>query len=129
MEKRKRIYLIIFSAVVLITAFCVYEIIGIQDSLAKLKIANVGDVNLSLIDDGDYYGEYSVFPVSVKLIVTVKDHAITTINILEHKTGQGQDAVQIIDEVIDSQSLQVDSIAGATYSSKVILFAIKDALG
>ncbi len=34
----------------------------------------------------------------------------------------------ITDKVIDTQSLQVDAISGATYSSKTILKAIENAL-
>jgi len=34
----------------------------------------------------------------------------------------------IVDSVIENQSLDVDAISGATYSSKVILKAIENAL-
>ena len=53
---------------------------------------------------------------------------ITDITILEHQNGQGDDAVQIISDIIDAQHLNVDLISGASYSSKVILLAVFDAL-
>jgi uncharacterized protein with FMN-binding domain len=73
-------------------------------------------------------GSYSVFPVSVDVEVEVSNHVITSILITKHDNGQGTPAEVIIDDVILAQSIDVDSISGATYSSKVILLAIKDAL-
>ena len=62
------------------------------------------------------------------LEVIVKEKQITEIKIIKHTNGQGGEAEAILDTVIDAQSLQVDVISGATYSSKVILLAIEDAL-
>jgi uncharacterized protein with FMN-binding domain len=60
--------------------------------------------------------------------VTLSNHEITEIVITRHDNGQGQAAEAIIDDVTSEQTLLVDAIAGATYSSKVILLAIHDAL-
>jgi uncharacterized protein with FMN-binding domain len=62
------------------------------------------------------------------VVVTVKDHAISTIQLTEHNNGQGQPAERITDDVLAAQTLDVDVVAGATYSSKVILKAIETAL-
>ncbi|HOO44088.1 MAG TPA: FMN-binding protein, partial [Bacillota bacterium] len=105
-----------------------YFVIQINDDLEFLKTMYIEDVDLTLVDDGNYYGTYSVFPVEVELIVTVEDHEITTINIIRHMNGQGEPAEVIVDDIIESQTLQVDAIAGATYSSKVILLAVQNAL-
>jgi len=80
------------------------------------------------VDDGVYEGSFSVFPVSARVSVTIRDHAIAAIELIEHKHGQGAAAEVIPDNVIKAQSLEVDAISGATYSSKVILMAIEDAL-
>lgn len=120
----KVIILVVLAIVVIFAGFMWYT----QNQLSKLSRMPISNVDLVLTDDGTYKGDYSVFPVSVKLDVTVKDHRITEILILEHITGQGEKAEAIIEEVIKNQSLQVDSISGATYSSKVILKAIEKAL-
>lgn len=60
--------------------------------------------------------------------VTVRDHLIIDIELVEHETGKGQSAEIIPKKVIEQQSLKVDHVSGATYSSKVILKAIQDAL-
>ena len=80
------------------------------------------------VEDGDYIGSYSVFTVSVEVEVTVKNHTIEEIELLKHKNAQGQGAEIIPEKVIEAQSLKVDSVSGATYSSKSILLAIENAL-
>jgi len=99
-----------------------------QSQLDHLSQNPIQDADLTKVADGTYTGYYSAFPVTVKLTVTVKDHVITEITILKHDNGQGKPAEAILDEVIAHQSLEVDVIAGATYSSKVILKALQDAL-
>ncbi len=128
MSKLKKVGLIAFIIVVVLGAVISYFVIQINDDLEFLKTMYIEDVDLTLIDDGNYYGTYSVFPVEVELIVTVEDHEITTINIIRHMNGQGEPAEVIVDDIIESQTLQVDAIAGATYSSKVILLAVQNAL-
>lgn len=112
--------------VVVIIAVVFYQIT--QDGLNKLADITLNDLNLDQVADGIYNGSYSVFPVSVEVTVTVSDHIITEIDITKHDNGQGQAGEAIIEDVLEAQSLEVDVISGATYSSKVILLAIQDAL-
>ena len=120
----KIIILIVLVIVLFIAGFTVYT----QSKLNKLVQMSISNVALESLDDGVYEGDYSVFPISVKLNVTVKGHKITEILILKHINGQGGKAEVIADQVIEKQSLQVDIISGATYSSKVILKALENAL-
>ena len=99
-----------------------------QDELNALVKTPITDVDLSSIADGTYTGSYSAFPVKVTVEVQVSNHTITDIVITHHDNGQGKAAEGIVDDVIEAQSLDVDVISGATYSSKVILLAIVDAL-
>ena len=81
--------------------------------------------------DGVYRGEYSVraTPVKVVLDVTVQNEHITKINIIEHTASAiGKQAERIIPQIISRQSLNVDTVSGATASSKGILKAIENAL-
>lgn len=112
--------------VVVIIAVVFYQIT--QDGLNKLADITLNDLNLDQVADGIYNGSYSVFPVSVEVTVTVSDHIITEIDITKHDNGQGQAGEAIIEDVLEAQSLEVDVISGATYSSKVILLAIQDVL-
>jgi uncharacterized protein with FMN-binding domain len=118
----------VFIIIVVIAAVSAYFIVKIQDDLDYLSQMPIVDVDLSLVEDGEYIGEYNSFPVEVTLEVTVVNHTIESIVIIRHSNGQGEDAEAIIATVISEQSIDLDAIAGATYSSKVILLAIKDAL-
>ena len=92
---------------------------------SELKI---GSVDLTKISDGKYTGSCDAVYVGAKVTVTVKDNKIEDIILLSHKNERGKPAEVIKDEVIKAQSLQVDTISGATNSSKVILKSIENAL-
>jgi uncharacterized protein with FMN-binding domain len=115
---------------VVIAVIVAGAVIFYQSLNSRLKhlTAPASDPDLSEIADGTYHGKYSAFPVVVEVSVTVKDHAITKIVLIKHQNGQGSGAEVIPNEVVKSQTLQVDTVSGATYSSKVILNAIEDAL-
>jgi len=128
MSKKKKIGLVMFVLIVMISAVLAYFIIQIQDNLNYLVDIPLEDIDLSTVENGTYTGEYEVIPISVILEVDVVDHKIVYIVILKHVNGKGEAAESILIDVIDNQSIEVDAIASATYSSKVILLAIKDAL-
>lgn len=127
--KKRRIILTVIFGIVAVIAICGFAAKGIiENNLNQLAFLTVPDVDMTKIEDGTYAGSYKEFPISVKLEVTVKDHQITSIDLLEHRSGQGKPAEAITDKVIEAQSLNVDVISGATLSSKVILMAIENAL-
>ena len=128
--KSKRIRILLLVLAVLLIGFIAFRIIfsRIEGNLAALKNMAVASVDLGRINDGSYTGNYSVFPVSATVRVTVRDHVLTGIELVKHTHGQGSEAEAIPKMVVAAQSLQVDAVAGATYSSKVILKAIEDAL-
>ena len=127
--KRKNLLLIIILAVLILLAGIGYTVwSSLQDNLNQLDSLSIGSINLQTIADGTYTGHYSAFPVTATVVVTVKEHAISAIQLTEHNNGQGQPAERITDDVLAAQSLDVDVVAGATYSSKVILKAIETAL-
>lgn len=120
--------------VVLAIVFCVTAgiLIGapavLQKNLTALAIEEIPDVDLTKIADGVYTGSCTVLPVSAEVRVTVKDHVITEIGLVRHFNGQGSAAEILPGKVAEAQSLDVDIVSGATYSSKVILKAIRNAL-
>jgi uncharacterized protein with FMN-binding domain len=61
--------------------------------------------------------------------VTVQEAKITAIQLVKHRHGKGEAAERIVDDIITRQSLQVETISGATYSSLAILKAVEKALG
>lgn len=128
LKRRILIMAVIMIAVAGVVLAAKTALSKMESNLEELMQLDVTDVDLKSISDGTYTGEYSALPVSAKVSVSIKDHHITKIDLLEHNNGQGAGAEVIPLIVVEKQTLQIDTISGATYSSKVILKAIEDAL-
>ncbi len=128
----KRKTKIILTAVALVLVICVAGGIiafgNIQKKLDALSAMTVGDIPMDRLRDGVYTGEYSVFPVAAQVEVTVKAHVIASARILKHQNGQGSAGEAVLERAKMANSIQVDTVAGATYSSKVLLLAMENAL-
>ena len=97
----------------------------------KTKKANAGDIDLSKIKDGTYEGQANGYRGLVKVSVTVKDHKITAIKVLSNSDDAAflnRASVCVIKNILAKQSLKVDVVSGATYSSNGIIKAVKNAL-
>jgi len=96
----------------------------------KKRIANISitTVDLSKIPDGSYIGSCDAIMVAAKVQVDISNHTIKDIKLIHHKNERGKKAEVIVDEIKSAQSLKVDTITGATNSSKVILKAVQNAL-
>jgi uncharacterized protein with FMN-binding domain len=127
-SKRKRILVIVLVVIAVLLVGGRIVMSRLEASLKALETMPIAQIDLNTVADGVYAGSYSVFPVSVEVSVTVKDHAMTDIQLVKHSNGQGKAAEVIPGKVIEAQSLAVDSVSGATYSSRVILKAIENAL-
>lgn len=97
-------------------------------NLKALARAEIRTPDLAALPDGAYRGDFEALPVRVTVEVTVKDRAMRDIAILRHDNGQGKPAERIVAEVLAAQRLDIDVVAGATYSSKAILKAVEAAL-
>jgi len=94
----------------------------------KIEQLTIDDVDPAAVRDGEYSGTVRILPVTATVRVTVKDGAITGIDLVRHFHGPGHGAEGILGRVVETQSLQVDAVSGSTYSSKVVLKAIESAL-
>ena len=91
--------------------------------------SNAGPIALA---DGVYTGTGNGFRGQTKVSVTVAGGYITEIKILSYHDDDkyfSRAKKTIIPDVISAQSVDVDTVSGATYSSMGILDAILDALG
>lgn len=127
----KKMHVILLSVLTLILVSIIAVVVvksNLEANLEKLAHLHISDVDLTRIENGIYTSRYSTFPVAAEVRVTIKDHKIAGINLVKHDNGQGKPAEAILEKVLEAQTLDVDIISGATYSSKVILKAIENAL-
>ncbi len=101
---------------------------SVADYKKAVRETTLNDINISDVPDGIYVGEYDVDFIYVKVEVTVRNGAITAIDILEHKNGRGKSAEIVTDRIIEKQQIEVDAVSGATNSSIVIEKAVENAL-
>lgn len=125
MKKGKKILLITF--IVVLFLFITGKIV-MGNMVKNVKNISVSMPDLSNVQDGNYIGEYSITPVHVKVEVSVNNHQITDISILQHDNGLGSTAESIVNDIVEEQSLDKDAVSGATVSSKCILKAVENAI-
>jgi uncharacterized protein with FMN-binding domain len=120
------------TARVLVAALALLALAGCNDS-SFLKKIPAPQPDLSLRADGVYHGEYRIVlppgqfvgTSSAAVDVTVKDHrfnAVKATSIDGKKPVPGVDAY--ITRVLDTQSISVDGISGASYNMKAVQMAI-----
>ncbi len=124
----KKIFIILI--IIILTIFIAGSIAfnKINKNLQSIDDIKISTIDLNTIDDGTYHGAYAVFPVKVQLDVIIKNQKIEDIIIIEHVNGKGKAAEDILKNIMKEQTIDVDVIAGATYSSRVIQKAIENAL-
>lgn len=95
---------------------------------SSTSVAQVEDA--SGYKDGTYYGTGTGFGGTLKVQVDISGGKIVAIQILENNDGSEyiSKASSIINAIISSQSTNVDTVSGATYSSVGIIQAVRDAL-
>lgn len=129
MNKIQKSIMAVLFVVLLGSAVYLYSYISEVSSYKSIVSALViSDVDLAQVKDGTYEGSCDARMVAAGVSVTVKNHKIVDIALLRHKNDKGQKAEGIPEMVVKAQSLKVDTVSGATNSSKVILKAIQTAL-
>lgn len=89
----------------------------------------IGEIDLAKISEAVREGEFRLADIYCKVKVTVKNHKIESIEIVENASNDlAKKAEKVINGVIAAQSLKVECISGATGTSKAILKSIENAL-
>lgn len=82
--------------------------------------------------DGTYEGSAYGFGDLITVSVTLKDGKMTDISVL---SANGEDkpyykqAVSVLNEMLEAQSTEVDTVSGATLTADGLIDAVADALG
>lgn len=129
MGKTKKLIIAVVSVVVLCAAaYCIKYISDVRKYKNIVKEISIEKVDLARVKDGNYTGDFDAIFIDAKVNVQVKNHEIIDVKLVKHKNERGKRAEIIPERVVKAQSLQVDTVSGATNSSKVILKAIENAL-
>lgn len=119
--------ILIFIAVLLIIAvgFTFYLSRGVD----SYKAIEINEINISILSDGTYTGQYSEGRWRNTVEVTVSNGKIVSIEPLQSVIFEREEVTkQIFERVIDEQKITVDTVAGATVTSKAYLKSIENAL-
>lgn len=110
----------------------------------KQEIAEVEAYNASLLQaeqaaeeetglrDGTYEGSALGFGDTITVAVTIRNGTITDLSVLD---ADGEDrpyynqALTVLDEILSTQSTEVDTVSGATLTAEGLINAVADALG
>lgn len=92
------------------------------------EIAAVQDA--SAYKDGTYYGTGKGFAGTIKVKVNIAGGKIASISIVSTKDGDSyvKSASSLLDTIVEKQSTNVDTVSGATFSSRGIIAAVRSAL-
>ena len=129
MNHRKKAVLIVLSALLVIGLFAggLY-LKSIGDYKAQVNALTFDEIDLTKVNDGIYKGQCDTGVVRARVQVTVRDHRMESIELLEHENGRGTPAEAILSQMVQKQTTAVDAVSGATCSSKVIRKAVENAL-
>ena len=129
MNRRNKAVLIVISVLLVIGLFAGGRYLkSIGDYKAKVDALTFDEIDLTKVEDGVYEGRCDTGVVRARVQVTVRDHRLESIELLEHENGRGTPAEAILAQMVQDQTTAVDAVSGATCSSKVIRKAVENAL-
>lgn len=99
-----------------------------ESDSSSVEIAAVQDA--SAYKDGTYYGTGKGFAGTMKVKVDIAGGKIASISIVSTKDGDSyvKSASSLLDTIVEKQSTNVDTVSGATFSSRGIISAVRSAL-
>lgn len=130
--KRKIVKGLIISICILLVlsiGVYVFYILPSERKLDAVRTMAIENINLDKIEDGIYNGEYHYGTFTYKVKVSVQQHKINDIKVTDNRdSSHAKKAEEVINNVLESQKINVDVISGATTTSKALLKAIENAL-
>lgn len=121
-------FIITFTCLVFTLIHVIYYFVDLGNYQTAINSITISEVDLSEIRDGEYIGEYDAGFIYAKVKVTVNNHMITDVELLKHNHERGAKAEAIVENIVNEQKIDVDTISSATNSSKVIKKACLNAL-
>ena len=116
--------------ILLVTLVLIYSIWGNKLNLEMLN-SNKLNNNINKLEDGIYNGSADGYRGEIDVSVVIKKGNIDKIEVVKSADDEMwlERAKEVIETIIKEQTIEVDTISGATYSSKGIIEAVKNAIG
>lgn len=118
----KKIFMLLMSGLLLMSLTACDD--GSSDASSSDANAEVSYV------DGVYTGEGDGYVGTIEVEVTIVDGLISNIEVTEENEDRPYyiDSLEILDDMIEEQTYQVDAMTGATVTSIGLKYAVRDAL-
>ncbi|SEW04629.1 FMN-binding protein [[Clostridium] fimetarium] len=113
------------------TYYTTYSAMGLSGSNVSAAEQSQTTVVNQIYQDGTYEGSGTGFRGTTKVSVTIENDKITkitTVSYRDDKQYYDRAFSTVTKKIVSSQSTTVDSVSGATYSSKGIMAAVENAL-
>lgn len=111
----------------IVMLFAIYIFLPILPVIPKTKIlGTIGDIK-----NGTYIGDSSGFGGKIEIEIYVHENKIIKIIVDKHNETSGyfEEVFKIISrEIVEEQNINVDSVSGATVSSRGMINAVRDAV-
>ncbi len=125
MKKSLRaLLLLILVGILLMTGVFVL----MSSKVNELEKRDYAGLDTTSIPDGVYRGEAEALLIKAEVEVSVRGGQLESIELIRHSHGRGEAAEIITEHMVEQNTVDVDTISGATASSVVIKAAVFDAL-
>jgi len=125
----KKLLKIVFIILAILLLSATTMMFVFNNGMEEAKAIQVNSIDLSKVEDGDYVGSFDLTRWSNEIKVTVKDHKIIALEVMDDVMFKMDEITKsLFDRVLQNQSLDVDIETGATVTSHAYLKAIENAL-
>ena len=121
----KKLFIGLGIVLLLVLSLATVVIHGMKNRLREFDKSPIAIENVA---DGTYEASSETTLVKATVKVTVEGGKIKNVDILRHECGLGGPAGEIVKDIKNSNTVDVDAVSGATYSSEVIKDAVRKAL-
>ena len=121
------VHLLCYIAVAFVM-LCSFLIVRHKNQVLETKNLPFYNTSIDSVADGVYYGKTYTSYMHLQLEVTVKDHQLTNIRVIENKGSRGQKAEAILQDMIIKNKIVVPAIEGDELGSLVFITCVDTAL-
>jgi uncharacterized protein with FMN-binding domain len=119
-----RIVLIVVGVIVVLLLAGLFAVTRGMKEIRNLSIENP---DIASLQDGEYEGSYHKTRWNYRVKVTLKDGQIRNIEFTE-KPDDGSFSDKAVEAVLEAQSLDIDTVTGASINTRAFQKAVENAL-